>query len=160
MNLFMVNIKKYIKLILLFFICAGVLIYCISFICRILEYPYFFFSDQNEQIFKILIPQVPILKYYPSRFDLLTGIEFFPIVRAPWSIQYIMSAVYYIQSLKIVIIFIGMLYLMSMISNKTISLCLFPIFIILGDKTVGLIPTLSHNNFHDVSIIFILNLIS
>ena len=62
MNLFMVNIKKYIKLILLFFICAGVLIYCISFICRILEYPYFFFSDQHEQIFKILIPQVPILK--------------------------------------------------------------------------------------------------
>ena len=155
MNLFMVNIKKYIKLILLFFICAGVLIYCISFICRILEYPYFFFSDQHEQIFKILIPQVPILKYYPSRFDLLTGIEFFPIVRAPWSIQYIMSAVYYIQSLKIVIIFIGMLYLMSMISNKTISLCLFPIFIILGDKTVGLIPTLSHTIFPDVSLIFL-----
>lgn len=150
------NINNTIKSILFLFICAGMSFYCISLIYNILEYPYFFFSDQHEQVFKMIIPEVPILKHYPSRFDILTGIEFFPIVRSSWTIQHIMSAFYYIQSFKILVFFIAMLYIMSLLSNKTISFLLFSIFIFFGETTVDLLSTLSHTIFPDTTLAFLI----
>lgn len=121
------------KLVFAFFLCILSFFY-IKYLYATIEYPFFFFSDQHNHFYPLAGLQKNI--FYPSvagaRFTPLAMAEFYPLLTSHLPLEKIMRCMYYLQALKILLIFISLFLSMRILSTSFIALTLSFLFCIMA----------------------------
>lgn len=117
---------------------------------KIVEFPYFFFSDQHEHL--LTIGGYSNFFNYPigvGRFFPLNKVEFYPILTSGLPLESMMQGVYWIQALKVGIFFIFFFLALKELSSYSVAILLSFIFIAFA-PFVSLYQTLTSTIFPDV----------
>ncbi len=139
-----------------FFLCV-ILAFAIIGAHEILEFPYFFFSDQTQHFDMINGLRGPL--FYPiggGRFFPLVYMEFYPFLSSGMSFENIELSLYAIQAGKLVVFALLLFYMLKLYSHSgVIAFVGFALFIMLG-KLFYFIPAFAHTIFTEPLILVLL----
>ena len=125
---------------------------------KIMEFPYFFFSDQHQHF--DTINGLYGIFFYPiggGRFFPLANMEFYPILMSGMDLENMAFFIYAIESLKFITFSFFFFYMLKLYCNNTVVAFLsFSLFVIVFSRTFSMLSIFAHSIFPEPLILVLL----
>ncbi len=142
-----------------YYLLALLIIFVLAYAYAIVEYPYFFFSDQHEHIGKLLSGNTNFF-YNASahgRLRPMSMTEFYPILTSNLSYENIQLAMYIVQGSEFIIFFVLLYFLLRTCLSFNITILVTSLIFLLGQKQVNFYSLFSHTIFQEQLVIIFLS---